>query len=446
MGPCGCAWCLRPTKAKCIAGRKTNVTEPPENFQMTNFTANEINPEKLPSCPFDDQNDLTSVTLRYAVPALFGIVDVIGFIGNLLVIIVILGYASMRNSTNILILSLAFADFSFIICCVPLTAMVYATAAWPLPEIMCKTYLFLTYFSVYCSIYTLVLMCLDRFLAVVFPLRSRTWRTTKNTSILVAVTWVIIISFTSPIFVTAKVLRTFNLNSTTSCMLEVCQNGWLFEYNTRNEILDFSLHRSRIFFGIFFVLGYAFPLVVICFFYSILLCKLLCGRASKMSKSAEANRGKKKATKVVIVVVLVFAFCWLPIQVVFMIQNFSGDTDSFAFRMAHVVGNVLAYANSSVNPILYAFCSESFRMGFAALLCLDRSRMRQMPNAHGAKQPHSQKRLIAAEEIVDVSNVHSDPNTSHQQSVSKSRVRTRQHFKQLLLIYDVKKCTGVPCK
>ncbi|KAL7058896.1 hypothetical protein AAHC03_013381 [Spirometra sp. Aus1] len=211
------------------------------------------------------------------------------------------------------------------------------------------------------------------------------------------------------------------MNSTTPCVLEVCQNGWLFEYNARNEILDFSLHRSRIFFGTFFVLGYAFPLVVICFFYSILLCKLLCGRASKMSKSAEANRGKRRATRVVIVVVLVFAFCWLPIQVVFMLQNFFDDTNSFAFRMAHVVGNVLAYANSSVNPILYAFCSESFRMGFAALLCLDRSRMRQLPNTGNAcnkKYPHSQKRLIAVEETVDESSVHSDPNVPHPHNVS----------------------------
>ncbi|VDN11634.1 unnamed protein product [Dibothriocephalus latus] len=379
---------------------------------MTNYTANDINPENFPSCPFDDQNDLTSVTLRYAVPTLFGIVDVIGFIGNLLVIIVILGYASMRNSTNILILSLAFADFSFIICCVPLTAMVYATASWTLPEFVCKTYFFLTYFSVYCSIYTLVLMCLDRFLAVVYPLRSRTWRTTKNTSILVAVTWVLIISLTSPIFINAKVLRTVNHNSTTPCTLDVCQNGWIFEYNARNEIVDFSLHRSRIFFGVFFVVGYAFPLVVICSLYSMLLCKLLCGPASKMSKSAEASRGKRKATKVVIVVVLVFAFCWLPIQVVFMLQNFSGDTDSFAFRMAHVVGNVLAYANSSVNPILYAFCSESFRRGFAALLCLDRSRMRPPPSPHNAKQPNAQKQPKVFEEMLEVSSVHSDHNGS----------------------------------
>ncbi|KAM7542089.1 hypothetical protein Aperf_G00000004682 [Anoplocephala perfoliata] len=98
-----------------------------------------------------------------------------------------------------------------------------------------------------------------------------------------------------------------------------------------------------------------------------------------MSKSPEAHRGKKKATKLVIVVVIVFAACWLPIQVVFMIQNFYSDTSTMAFRLFHIMGNILSYGNSCVNPILYAFFSNAFRAGFASLICLDKSKMRNVP-------------------------------------------------------------------
>ena len=44
----------------------------------------------------------------------------------------------------------------------------------------CKIFQLTTYATAFVSIYTLVLMSLDRFLAVVFPIRSMTWRTDCN--------------------------------------------------------------------------------------------------------------------------------------------------------------------------------------------------------------------------------------------------------------------------
>ncbi|VDK43279.1 unnamed protein product [Taenia asiatica] len=337
-----------------------------------------FNLSTYPVCVDVDVSDPITILTRYVVPVLFGIVDIIGFSGNLLVIIVITGYATMRNSTNILIVSLAMADLSFIIFCVPFTAMVYVTGNWPLPEMLCKLYLFTTYFSVYCSVYTLVLMCLDRFLAVVFPLQSRVWRTTRNTVITVIIMWIVITGATLPISIDSRIIYAIDMDNGTSCQRPICHNGWIFEITPEGIVTGMNQYNSRIFYGLFFVLGYAFPLTMICIFYSILIRELLCGRVSKMSKSVEAHRGKRKATKLVIVVVIVFAACWLPIQVVFMIQNFYRDIPTVSFRFFHILGNILSYGNSCVNPILYAFFSETFRMGFASLICLDKSKMRSV--------------------------------------------------------------------
>ncbi|EUB59718.1 Allatostatin-A receptor [Echinococcus granulosus] len=337
-----------------------------------------FNLSTYPVCVDVDVSDPITILTRYVVPVLFGIVDIIGFSGNLLVIIVITGFATMRNSANILIVSLAMADLSFIIFCVPFTAMVYVTGNWPLPEMLCKLYLFTTYFSVYCSVYTLVLMCLDRFLAVVYPLQSRLWRTTRNTVITVIIMWIIVTGATLPISITSRIIYAIDMDNVTSCQRPICHNGWIFEVTPEGVVTGMNQYHSRIFYGVFFALGYAFPLTMICIFYSILLRELLCGRVSKMSKSVEAHRGKRKATKLVIVVVIVFAACWLPIQVVFMIQNFYKDIPTISFRFFHILGNILSYGNSCVNPILYAFFSDTFRMGFASLICLDKSKMRNV--------------------------------------------------------------------
>jgi len=44
--------------------------------------------------------------------------------------------------------------------------------------------------TAYGSVYTLVLMALDRYLAIVHPIGSIGWRTVRKTAVLMAITWV----------------------------------------------------------------------------------------------------------------------------------------------------------------------------------------------------------------------------------------------------------------
>ena len=58
---------------------------------------------------------------------------------------------------------------------------------------------YLIYFLALVSIYTLVLMSLDRFLAVVYAVESMTWRTESNCKIAIAATWIICAIFCTPL-------------------------------------------------------------------------------------------------------------------------------------------------------------------------------------------------------------------------------------------------------
>lgn len=71
-----------------------------------------------------------------------------------------------------------------------------------------------------------------------------------------------------------------------------------------------------------------------------------------------------QTAQTVLVVVVVFCLSWLPHHIVHLWVEFGSfplNQASFVFRM---VAHCLAYSNSSVNPIIYAFLSENFRNSY----------------------------------------------------------------------------------
>ena len=93
---------------------------------------------------------------------------------------------------------------------------------------------------------------------------------------------------------------------------------------------------------------------------------------------------QKRVTRLVVVVVLVFAGCWCPIQIVLLLKTYNAYTISMdsigSFRLViQITAHVLAYTNSCLNPILYAFLSENFRKAFHKVIVCWSSSSSQMP-------------------------------------------------------------------
>jgi len=133
-----------------------------------------------------------------------------------------------------------------------------------------------------------------------------------------------------------------------------------------------SLRYGRLFYGCFFVFAYVLPLSVISVLYGLMLRRLMNGGVSSSAATARAGGGgtKRRVTRLVIVVVSTFAVCWLPLQVVLVIQYVVGlSNHGIAFVVIKIIANCLAYTNSCVNPLLYAFLSDAFRQGFRRALC-----------------------------------------------------------------------------
>ncbi|KAK8734046.1 hypothetical protein OTU49_017452 [Cherax quadricarinatus] len=182
-----------------------NGIEPFLTFLPSYILCNSTNYTKLPLCN-NNKTVEDSPIFEYAiivaivVPIIFGIIVLVGLFGNTLVVIVIIANKQMRSTTNYLIFSLAMADLLFIVFCVPFTASDYILLSWPFGSIWCKAVQYLTYVTAYASVYTLLLLSFDRFLAVVHPIAAITIRTQRNALYSIALSWILILTSCIPLY------------------------------------------------------------------------------------------------------------------------------------------------------------------------------------------------------------------------------------------------------
>ncbi|GAB1865732.1 Galanin receptor type 1 [Camponotus japonicus] len=300
---------------------------------------------------FDYNRKLVESIVEVVVPLFFGIIGILGLAGNSLVVVVVAANPGMRSTTNILIINLAVADLLFVIFCIPFTATDFVLPYWPFGNVWCKIVQYLIIVTAYASVYTLVLMSLDRYLAVVHPIASMSWRTENHAILAIGVTWVVILALSAPALVIhGEIHYVFHEEDGPPENLTACRV--LSQYDWTSFQVSF------------FFMSYVLPLVLICIFYMSVLIKLW--RGARVS--AESRRGRRRVTRLVFVVVGVFAACWCPIQVILVSKSLDVFPLTTTTIMVQIVSHILAYTNSCVNPFLYAFLSDNFRKAFRKII------------------------------------------------------------------------------
>lgn len=303
---------------------------------------------------------------RFIVPAIFSVVVLLGCLGNTLVIIVVFKNKDhFRNTTNLFILNLAIADMLFLIFCVPFHAIIYTLNDWPFGEFMCKFVHLVQFSSMMASIFTLVAMSLDRYLAVGHPIRTKHLRTPWIALLVSVLTWTFAIGIAIP-WPIVYTVRVYNNHGPQE--MAYCADDWG----------EMAPHKST-YHLILFIFAYALPLIAI-FVLSVLMIQQLWavhGPASEGPRHRQSLQAKRKVTRLIIVVVLVFCVCWLPSHISWLWTSYWPHTvpHTYAFYIWRIASHVLSYANSSMNPVIYAFLSSQFRKGFHKALQCDGDRI-----------------------------------------------------------------------
>ena len=108
---------------------------------------------------------------------LYGTISIITVIGNALVVIVILRNRHMQTVTNFFIGNLSLADVALGMLSIPFQVPAALLQRWHLPHCLCPVGPFVKQLSVNVSIITLTLIAVDRYFAVIHPLRPKCqWR------------------------------------------------------------------------------------------------------------------------------------------------------------------------------------------------------------------------------------------------------------------------------
>ncbi|TFK02717.1 ephrin type-A receptor 1 [Platysternon megacephalum] len=253
----------------------------------------------------------------------FGVIFALGVLGNSLVITVLARSkpGKPRSTTNIFILNLSIADLAYLLFCIPFQSTVYVLPTWVLGAVICK---FIHYFftvSMLVSIFTLSAMSVDRYVAIVHSRRASVLRVSRNALLGVGLIWALSIAMASPV---AHHQRLFHRDASNQTF---CWEQWP------------NPQHKKVYVVCTFVFGYLLPLLLISFCYA-------------------------KTAQTVLVVVVVFGISWLPHHVIHLWAEFGVFPLTQASFLFRVTAHCLAYSNSSVNPIIYAFLSENFRKAY----------------------------------------------------------------------------------
>ncbi|XP_054459660.1 somatostatin receptor type 5-like [Anoplopoma fimbria] len=280
------------------------------------------------------------------IPLIYGIVCVVGLVGNTLVIHVIVNYTKNESVTNIYILNLAIADELFMLG-LPFLAVQNALLSWPFGSLMCRVVMTVDAINQFTSIFCLTVMSVDRYLAVVHPIRSFWWRRPRVAKAISATMWAGSFVVVLPVVVFADVLKDDG-----NCSIVWPEPAEVWK-------TSFIVYTCTV--------GFFCPLLVICMCYLLIVIKVRSVGKRAQATSSRRRKSERKITRMVVVVVAVFVLCWLPfyaLNIVNLLVVLPGD-----FRGLYFFVVVLSYANSCANPILYGFLSDNFKRGFRKALC-----------------------------------------------------------------------------
>ncbi|KAK9505995.1 hypothetical protein O3M35_008014 [Rhynocoris fuscipes] len=164
---------------------------PLELCDLWNTTASNLDSPLAVKC-LEHAPELTSSARTRA--TVLAVMAVISFIGNVLTIISIKNSRRRRRNQNwsavyALILHLSVSDLLVTVFCIAGEAIWSYTVAWRWGNVSCKIFKFSEMFSLYLSTFVLVLIGLDRFVAVRYPIRAIS--TAKRCSRFVAGAWLL---------------------------------------------------------------------------------------------------------------------------------------------------------------------------------------------------------------------------------------------------------------
>ena len=312
-----------------------------------------MNGSQPSSCPSNPTAENIGITFAYC------LIFIVSLAGNTVIGIIVYKTKTMRKPINFFIVNMAMSDMLFPIFLIPQKIQMLYIDSWliggPLGQTFCKLAVFLPVVSAAVSIQSLVQIAVDRFGAVVFPLRSPLI-SSKLCPFFILATWIVAIAVNSPKLLVYKLFEYPEKL--------VCRQQW-------NEVFGESLSYESYFWSHIAVLIYI-PLVLIAILYIIMYLKL---KSQKIPGEQSANarhqrqQRERNVLKMAIAIVLGFTVCWLPFAIFKCIHLYTDIIlwPNCGIPYVNCVVVFMAVANSAINPCICFIFSRNYRKQLKAL-------------------------------------------------------------------------------
>lgn len=240
-----------------------------------------------------------------------------------------------RNELGVYLLNLTLSDLLYLASLPVWLQYIFNLDNWVYGEWACKVCGFLLYDNIYISIGFLCCISIDRYLAVVYPLRFSALRTMKAAALVSAIVWIKELAV-GIVFFTHKELSLDKSN------LSVC-----FEHYPMKQ-WERPINYYR------FYVGFLFPLGILSVSYFRVL------RA--VGKSAGTQSAQKKRIKsLVTITIIIFLVCFSPYHIFLLVRTLMETECSFIEKIFNYYqfSLLLTTLNCVADPALYCFVSES---------------------------------------------------------------------------------------
>ncbi|XP_037663809.1 adenosine receptor A2b [Choloepus didactylus] len=288
-------------------------------------------------------------------------IAVLSVAGNVLVCAAVGTSSALQTPTNYFLVSLAAADVAVGLFAIPFAITISLG--------FCTDFhscLFLACFVLVLtqsSIFSLLAVAVDRYLAVRVPLRYKSLVTGTRARCVIAALWVLAFGIGLTPF-----LGWNSRDSATNCTEprgrstngSCCRVKCLFE-----NVIPMSYMVYFNFFGC--VLPPLLIMLVIYIKIFAVACKQL-QRSELMDHSRTILQREIHAAKSLAMIVGIFALCWLPVHAINCVTLFQPARAEGKPKWAINLAILLSHTNSVVNPVVYAYRNRDFRYTFHRII------------------------------------------------------------------------------
>lgn len=287
---------------------------------------------------------------KYLFPFVYSIVMMISIPTNCMSLYASCIQVRKKNELAVYLFSLSLADLLYSLILPLWIDYAWNGDNWRLSALLCQISSFILYMNFYTSTAFLACISVDRYLALVHPLKLQHLRTRRISLLVSIMVWLLESILNSVILVNKEVFNDpCNFTNHTLCYDKYPLEWWQAQINL-----------FRI------CSGYLLPLIIIVFCYHKIYQVVRYNQAT-------VDEEKKKVRKLILNITVTFLVCFTPYHIILFIRSIKEPytTDPELLQLMYKVYRIaqaLTSLNCIADPILYCFVSETAQTDILNLL------------------------------------------------------------------------------